>query len=150
MLKQNHMSMTMSVLLRTCADQARVACDAEGASSQGGGDDAGGRGPVCLRNYAYGHVEKIKVPAGSPQPGSPPTQKLRLRHERLELAMQALGLTSDDYVGWCGQSTAWWDHQRLGGSYEASAGHVNVWIHWLSRSDKRTPKIRRMTRAFSA
>lgn len=77
-----------------------------------------------LRNYAYGRVEKVTVPADSTQPGFRRTQKLQLRHERLELGMKALGLTSEDYVGWCGQATVWWDHQRLGSSYETSAGHA--------------------------
>jgi hypothetical protein len=39
--------------------------------------------------------------------------------------MKQLGLTSDDYVGWCGQSAAWWPQQRLGSSYYAlSATHA--------------------------
>ena len=76
-----------------------------------------------LRNYAYGHVQKVAVPADPTQPGSKPTQKLVLEHDRVGAGMKVLGLTSDDYVGWCGQSTAWWMHQRLGGSFAMSAGH---------------------------
>jgi len=38
--------------------------------------------------------------------------------------MKQLGLASDDYVGWCGQATAWWSHQRLGSSYALSATHA--------------------------
>ena len=39
-----------------------------------------------------GMWKRSKMPADPPQSGSPPTQKLRLRHERLELGMKAFGL----------------------------------------------------------
>ena len=75
-----------------------------------------------LRNYGYGHVETITVPANPNEPGSQPTKKLQLRHDRTEAGMKQLGLTSDDYVGWCGQASAWWSQQRLGSSYHATFG----------------------------
>jgi len=77
-----------------------------------------------LRNYGYGHVEMTTMPADPNQPGSRPTKKPYLHHDRLQAGMKQLGLTSDDYVGWCGQATAWWSHQRLGSSYALSAGHA--------------------------
>lgn len=78
-----------------------------------------------LRNYGYGHVDTITVPADPNEPGSRPTKKLQLRHERTEAGMKQLGLTSDDYVGWCGLASDWWTRQRLGSSFHGlSAGHA--------------------------
>ena len=78
-----------------------------------------------LRNYGYGHVEVVTVPPDANEPGSRPTRTLQLHHDRTEAGMKQLGLTSDDYVGWCGQSVPWWSHQRLGTSYYAlSAVHA--------------------------
>lgn len=77
-----------------------------------------------LRNYGYGHVEKIAMPADPNRPGSRPTHQLQLRHDRTEAGMKQLGLASEDYVGWCGQASVWWSQQRLGSSYAVSAGHA--------------------------
>ncbi|MDO8544517.1 MAG: DUF4838 domain-containing protein [Opitutaceae bacterium] len=77
-----------------------------------------------LRNYGYGGAETIEVPPDPGQPGSTSTRKLVLRHDRLTIGMTTLGLASDDYVGWCPQSTAWWSQQRLGSSYAVDAGHA--------------------------
>ncbi len=92
-----------------------------------------------LRNYGYGHVEKITVPADPNQSGSRPTQKLQLRHDRTEAGMKQLALTSDDYVGWCGQAAAWWPQQRLGSSYYALSA-VHAFGGWWNRFGAEHPQ----------
>jgi hypothetical protein len=103
-----------------------------------------------LRNYAYGGAQMVTVPADPNRPGSPPLRKLQLNHDRVGAGMKVLGLGSDDYVGWCPESTAWWDRQRLGSSYSVDAGHsYKGWWdrfgaghpEWfaLQRSGSRTP-----------
>lgn len=91
-----------------------------------------------LRNYAYGGTQKIVTPADPKQPGSRPGQKLVLNHDRVGAGMRQLGLASDEYVGWCPQSSAWWSQQRLGSSYSISAGHA--YGGWWNRFGAQHPE----------